>query len=265
MDVRLSPRNDAEIPAIIRNWARHVHDNLPRRFPAPFTLRWTEQPAAPDKNTAPIHCIDLVSGGKIAARIRIAWLSSSPGTLRITAGAEGLPAQKSVLGQVAGYLAGFGAVAAFLGWVWFAYVDWHRVWNRVSSFAGGYDRDHASKLEVFWLGIGWLLGPLLVGFTFGILGHTCDQDAQARRARKIDAFARRELDGALAAIVNEALAVCARDAEATLALGQTHPGSPHPTKPNLVYSDKGTFRPAPGYTWATDDPHSTAVKPLPPA
>jgi len=53
---------------------------------------------------------------------------------------------------------GLVAVGAFGLWVWFVVVNWGRLWARVTSFSAGPGR--ASKLEVAWMLVGWVMGPV---------------------------------------------------------------------------------------------------------
>ena len=192
------------------------------------------------------------------------WLAKAPDKLRISAGAEGLVMTASLAGRLFNVLAVLAAITAFGLWIWFVRVDWHRVWNRLSTFSPGYDDTHATKLEVYWLLMGWALGPAFAGFAFFLAGHWFDEIIHGYKMKRMAAFARRQLDGALAELVEQALAGCSRDGLQTANLGQAHTGAPHPTHPNIVYSEKGEFRPAAGYVWSSTDPASLEVKPAVP-
>lgn len=85
-------------------------------------------------------------------------MASTPNSSDSAPSAGPASARRTFLGRTYGLLMGLVAVGAFGLWVWFVVVNWGRLWARVTSFSAGPGR--ASKLEVAWMLVGWVMGPV---------------------------------------------------------------------------------------------------------
>jgi|GEM_PF-6200288 len=243
-------RNDED--AVSTQWARRLDAALKTRFPRAASVRWYLEPAKPGIPRTEIEHYFEVRDGRQAARVRLLWRAAEPDSLYLTAGAAGMPKRKTFMGRVFGALALVAALVAFLLWCWFAY----ETVPKLPTFFG-----HARhNLEVAWLLLGWGVGPAFAAVGVSAIGDWFDTRAYEAQKKVAEGFAREQLDATLAAAVHQALAACAGDDALTKQLGQAHTGAAHPKHPNVVYAAKGDYRPAPGYTWASDDPKSMAVK-----
>ena len=262
--IRISCRNDEQRVLVAGNWARRINECLVRCRPGTDAVKWYENPAPAGEATrsAIVHHFAINERGRPASHVQLAWQAAEPGGLKITAGGESLPMTESLVGRIFGLLALMAAVAAFLLWIWFVYENVGRVWNRVTSFRGGYDAEHASKLAVGWLLVGWAVGPVFAGLGVGMVGAWFNEQVHRWRQKRAGAFARKHLDAPLQSAIDAALKECTTDSQILMNLGQNHPGTPHPVHPNIIYGEKGDLQPAPGFTWVNAaDPKSFAVKP----
>jgi hypothetical protein len=151
-----------------------------------------------------VHWIDLTSRSGIEGRVRVAWDPSRPAELVVEAISEGIPLSKTAAGKFFGFLGLLGAVAAFGLWVWFAICDWSRILNRLASTFSARAENSASKLEIGWLLVGWAVGPAFVAFGASMISGWFDEQGRKLRVRRVQAFARKELDGAVAAEIQRA-------------------------------------------------------------
>lgn len=255
-------RDDLRV-VVARNWGRRVQETLARCCPEKDAVKWYEEPPAANTATPAsiVHSFDVHAGGRVATRVQLTWHAGESGELRLNTEGAGLTKVESLPGRIFGVLAWLAAIAALLLWVWFAYENAGRVWNRVTSFRGGYDAGHASKLAVAWLLLGWAVGPVFAAFGVSLIGDWFDTRLhQHRQARAAD-FARQHLDAPLEAAIAATMAECATDNQVMMNFGQNHPGTPHPVHPHIVYGANGELQPAPGFAWASNDPKSFAVKP----
>lgn len=217
MDVPIASRHLAYAPTVARNWVRRLKAALDARFSAGHTVTWTAQ--EPAAGVPYVQFLDVAQAGRAVGRLRVTWDPARGEALRIEPTAEGLPVEKTALGSLLGLLAVGGALAAFGLWVWFAIHDWSRVWNRVASTFGPDREDRATKLEVGWLLVGWAVGPAFVGFGVGALGDKVDRAAAGRRARRVEAFGRTELEPLIVASVEEGRAAARADEQTAADLG----------------------------------------------
>jgi hypothetical protein len=262
MDVRVTGPQDALPADIVSAWGARLRDRLTERYPGRFTVDWTEDKEAPARPRPALHqWLILRRGTAIHGCIGLVWDQEQPGLLRIRTEADALPRPEMRIHRLLDGVSGILGVAGFGSWVWFAVVDWRRIWNRVSTFASGYDATHATKLEVLWLLVGWALSPAVGIMIGGLVRAWIENLVAAWQRRRVQAFARRELDQALEAMVQETLKETALDPKVCLTLGQAHLGHPHPVHPNLVWAANGQYKPAEGFTWASEDSDSLAVVP----
>ena len=251
------------IPADIANaWCVRLRDRLAERYPGPYTVAWTEDKEAPARTPAGLrHWLTLRREGTLQGRISLAWDQTRPGLVRIRTEVASLPAPDIRIGGLLDVLDWVLGAAGFGLWIWFVVGDWRRVWNRVSTFASGYDATHATKLEVFWLMLGWALSPAIAVMLVEFLRARIEILAEAWQRRRVRAFTRKDLDRVLDSLVQEVLNETTRVPEVCLALGQAHPGQPHPIHLNLVWAAGGKYNPAEGFRWASEDPSSLDVVP----
>lgn len=260
MDIRITGPQEAPPVAIANAWGAGLRDRLAEAGPGRSTVAWTEDKDAPTLAPPALRqWLVLRRGGTLLGRVGLRWDQAQPGLLRVLTEVDALPEPELRFEVVLDILAWVLGLAAFGTWVWFAVVDWRRVWNRVFTFTTGYDATHATHLEVVWMLLGWALSPAVAVLLVELLRARIKAMAAAWQRRRVQAFTRRELDPALEAAIQELLKEAAGDPGATLALGQAHPGQPHPVHANLVWAANGRYQPAAGFTWASDDPASLAV------
>jgi hypothetical protein len=260
MDIRITGPQGSVPADVINAWGARLRDRLTERYSGRFTVAWTEDKEAPARTPPALrHWLTLRRGDSLQGRIGLAWDSQWPELLKTGTETEALPHPDLPVNNGFGFLEVILGVVGFGSWVWFAVVDWQRIWNRVSTFGSGYDATHATKLEVLWLLVGWGLTPAigigiagLIRVLFGLL-------VAAWQRQKVRAFNRKELGPVLQTMLQEALAETTKDPNTCLTLGQAHLGEPHPIHPHLVWAAKGKYNPAEGYTWASDDPSSLEV------
>lgn len=90
--------------------------------------------------------------------------------------------ERSLVGSAVRVLGGAAALGAFGLWVWFVVSNFGRLWERVSSFGPGPGR--ASKLEVAWALLGWIMGPVFVVAIFACLAGGIDSVVARWRRRR---------------------------------------------------------------------------------
>lgn len=264
MDLRISTSGVLTPESLVNAWGAALRDGLSQRYAHGFELSWTQEEEASQQNPPVIlHWLTLKKGPDLVGRIRLAWESEEPGLLRIHMETEHLPEPPIPLDRFLDVLAVAGAILAFGGWIWFVIQDWHRVWNRVSSFAGGYDAEHATKLEVFLVLVGWAMAPITAIFLVEIVRGRFKALGQWAQRRRVQTFAQQELEGVLTDLLQKQLQGCQTDAQACLRLGQAHPGSPHPVYPNILWAGDGKYQPAEGFQWVSESPECLDVIPKP--
>lgn len=227
-----------------------------------MVVDWTQVEDAPNKNPpAIIQWLTLRKGSRLMGHIRLAWNSNQPDNLQIRTDSRTLPDAATLEDPGVPVLDWVAALAGLGAWLWFAIVDWHRIWNRVFSLSFGYDAEHATKLEIYLLALGWALGPILAIVILQIIRGGVDAVAGSWHRLVVWVFARRELDKVVEKLLQDRLQACREDPQVCLALGQAHPGSPHPIHANLVWGQDGKYLPAEGYCWASEDSNSLGVAP----
>lgn len=264
MDIRITSAQEPPPRDIANAWGARLQDRLAERYSGRFTVDWTEDKTMLALTPPAIRqWLTLQRGNTFQGRIGLVWDHEHPGRLQIRTEVDPLPRPDLPIKNLFDLLGLIMGVIGFGIWVWFAVVDWHRIWNRVSSFGSGYDATHATKLEVLWLLVGWGLTPAIGVGIAGLIRAQIETVAAAWQRRRVQAFTRKDLGQTLEAMVQNMLKEASLDPKACLALGQAHIGEPHPVHPNLVWSAKGQYKPAEGFTWASDDPDSLTVAPKP--
>lgn len=262
MDVQVTGPQDSLPADIVNAWGARLRDRLTERYSGRFTVDWTEDKEAPSRPLPAFHqWLTLKRRDTCHGCIGLVWDQEQPGLLRIRTEAGSLPKPEIRIHRLLDMLSGILGVAGFGSWVWFAVVDWRRIWNRVSTFPSGYDATHATKLEVLWLLVGWALSPAVGIMIAELVRAWAENLAAAWQRRRVQAFAKKELDQILETLIQDALKETSQDPKVCLALGQAHLGHPHPVHPNLVWAAKGRYKPAEGFTWASEDSDSLAVVP----
>jgi hypothetical protein len=195
----------AAAEATARAWAERIAAAVEHRGAG----RWTTRVATVPRRTAGGEeegsdgWVDVFAGSRLRGRVRVAWTRTRPAELVVEATSVDAPHRKARLARVVEALGIAAALGAFGLWVWFAIHDWTRIWTRVTSFSGP-GPDRASKLEIGWLCVGWAMGPVFAWLGFGLVAAWIDGTAQRWEIRRLDAFARRELDGVVRATLERA-------------------------------------------------------------
>lgn len=108
-------------------------------------------------------------------------MASTPNRSDSAPSAGPASARRTFLGRTYGLLMGLVAVGAFGLWVWFVVVNWGRLWARVTSFSAGPGR--ASKLEVAWMLVGWVMGPVFAVAILAVIAEGLKRLASSLRPR----------------------------------------------------------------------------------
>jgi hypothetical protein len=262
MDIAIAGPQETPPIVIAEAWGARLRDQLSGQHGGRCSVDWTEDKEAPVRTPPAIHqWLSLRRNGALQGRVGLVWSQARPGVLSIGTEVEALPDPEFRLQRLMDILSWIMGLAGFAAWVWFAIADWPRIWNRISTFAGGHDATHATKLEVLWLLVGWALTPAIGLLLVGVFQAGLEALGMAWQGRRVRAYTKRQLAPALDALLQEALAETAQDPKLCLALGQAHPGQPHPVHANLVWADRGQYKPAEGFAWASEDPDSLAVVP----
>lgn len=253
--------DDAALKKVAIAWGEILEARIKSRYGERFELKWSSEstfnqttPAAPLQGYD--QEIALSENGRPDARIVLRAPAELPRTFECTLE----PAEPPVkLGsKTMKFFCVLAAVAAFLGWLYFAIFGdgWSRSWNRITNF--GPCRDCASKLEMFYLVVaGWLVVPVMAAFPFYLLGDWLDGVLTGLRSRQ----AWRRLDKDLHPWLKEAMRDMESRATADPELAQIYglaaiehkaAGSPHETFPNVVWDGTSNLRPAPGFVWSGD-------------
>jgi hypothetical protein len=247
---------------MVNAWGGRLKMQLAEHYAGRLEVVWTDaEEASGQRPPGILQWLTLRQEARLMGRIRLAWHPGRPDSLQIRTEMKALPEAPIPLEPVLKTLTGVAVVAALGGWVWFVIQDWHRVWNRVSSFSGGYDAEHASKLEVYLVLLGWVIALGVAAVVMGILRLGFDGFGRLRQRVRVWAFARRELDQVLERLLGDRLEACRGNIQDCLNLGQAHPGNPLPTHAHLVWGQDGRYLPAEGYRWSSEDPASLDVAP----
>lgn len=262
MDIRITGPKEAPPSDLVNAWGARLRDCLDEHYSGRFKATWTEDKEAPTLRPPALRqWLTLQRGRTVHGRVSLAWDQERPDLLRLGTQADALPKPEIRIHGVLDVMDWLAGTAAFGSWVWFAVVDWRRVWNRVFTFTTGYDATHATHLEVVWFLLGWALSPAVAVLLVELLRARIEIMAEAWQRRRVRAFSRKDLDPTLAGLVQELLRESSQDPKLCLALGQAHKGQPHPTHPDLVWAENGQYQPAEGFRWASEEAGSLAVVP----
>lgn len=260
MDIPIFTPSTSNPRTIVDTWGGRLNEMLTEHYLGRLKVDWTlDQDAYNQNPPAILQWFALRKGSRLMGHIRLAWNPNQPDSLQIRTDSRTLPEAPTPPDPGVPVLDWVAALAGLGAWLWFAILDWHRIWNRVSTFSGGYDAEHATKLEIYLLALGWALGPILAIVLLQILRAGFGALGRAWQRLILWAFAKRELDQVLEQLIQNHLRACREDIQACLALGQAHPGSPLPMHANLVWGRDGKYLPAEGYRWNSEDPDSLDV------
>ena len=215
--VRVTSRGGKAPRALAEAWAAHLHAALDRQV-RPRLAATRAPPTAEGEPGGPAHEIDVQRGTRILGRVLVTAVAGSPDEVVIEAAAPDARASAPLLVGVVLSLGVVGALAAFGLWIHFCGVAWPRVWNRISSFDGP-GPGRASKLEVFWLLLGWGVGPLFTYMGFAALAGWIGRVAQRLRARQLRSQAGDALEAIVRSIVAAVQVEADRDPAVRAALG----------------------------------------------
>jgi len=208
---RIKPAGPVEAQRLTRAWGRRLASGLAGTFKDRFEVRELEANVPGGKPSVREHWVEVQKGSSLEGRIRIVWDSGRPAELVVDVASDVTSPPSTMFSRIFGVLGGAAALVAFGAWIWFAISDWSRIWNRLSwtfSSSGG---PRASKLEVFWLVLGWAVGPAFSYVGIALIGSWIDGILRGLRERRLRSFAQQELAGALSAEVLRALEEAARN------------------------------------------------------
>jgi len=242
VNITIGPRSAGEAAGLADSWANRIRRALAERHPRFEITRHDWQDTGDGQPPRLFwRSLSLGPAGYPLYKITLNWQAAQPEILSV----DLTPIESSESGPLKKPFKWLGTVAGvgLIGW-WLYYAIFEADWRRVLDILTTIGDSRADRGYLFSAILGWGLAPISY-IALVMIGEWLDEKinwlVRPGRQRYIDT----QLEPWLGKFISETA------------------GSPVPEWPNVVYAASGDMRPAPGYTWASDDPNSREVRPVP--
>jgi hypothetical protein len=237
VQITIGPRSAGEAAGLADSWVKRIRGALAEQHPRfeVMTHAWLDRPPG-----RVWRCLRLGPGGYPLYEIILDWQAAQPEVLSV----ELKPVESSVSAPLKKSFKWLGAAVTvgLVGW-WLYFAFFETNWGRVFDVLTFERTTKADRGHAFSALVGWGVS-IMIGYIIAWTGEWLDE--------KIDWLVRpgrqRYIDNELGPWLEKFIAETA--------------GAPVPGWPNVMYAASGDMRPAPGYTWASDDPNSREVRPV---